>query len=119
MMRAIRRGIVRTVAALFLTAALVALPAALVTLVGWPLPRHVPTTDEVSRWLTSPLGDDVVLNLLAVAAWLLWAAFLPAVATEAFAARRGIPTPASRHGTGSPLRMSTYRVLVCGNWAEL
>jgi DNA-binding SARP family transcriptional activator len=101
----LRAGLVRLVAALLLLAIVLGLPVALVQFVGWPLPRTAPTTDTLSGWLTSPLSDTVILNALAVAAWLLWAAFLPAVATEIRAARRGLPTAATSGGTTNPLRI--------------
>lgn len=71
----------RLVAGLFRLTVLVGLlggvPYGLVTQIGWPLPRTFPRTAEqvlpqLQEWLTTPVTDQVVLNLLAVAMWILW-----------------------------------------------
>jgi DNA-binding SARP family transcriptional activator len=111
MVSALRRGLVRATAAVVLIAITAGLPAALVAFVGWPLPRTLPTPDNLTGWLSSPLSDTVVLNTLAVAAWLLWTAFLPAVAAEALAAHRGLPTPATGGRTGNPLRLGAAALI--------
>lgn len=72
-------------AAAALLATLAGLPAALITLVGNPLPTSLPTPDT----LTSPVTDQVLINTLAVACWLLWAQFSLAVALELRAALSG------------------------------
>jgi DNA-binding SARP family transcriptional activator len=108
---ALRRGIVRLVAAVLLLAITIGLPVALVEFVGWPLPRTVPTGDHLRGWLTSPLSDTVILNVLAVAAWLLWAAFVPAVAVEVRAARLGLPTAATGGATLNPLRIGAAALI--------
>ena len=100
MIGAMRRGLVRTAAAVLLLTITVGLPAALRHLRRLAAPAHaVPTAADLTGWLTSPLSDTVILNALAVAAWLLWAAFLPAVAAEALAAR---PRPAHRSDRRAP-----------------
>jgi DNA-binding SARP family transcriptional activator len=99
------RLLVRAVAALALVAILVGLPVGLVMSVGWPLPHAVPTFEQATGWLTSPISDTVIIHALALAAWLLWAAFIPAVATEVWAARRGLPTSATIGTTRNPLRI--------------
>src|SRR6266545_2950514 len=69
---------------------LAGVPAGLWHFVGWPLPRTVPTTwDGWQHVLTGPFPDTAVVNLLAVALWLVWAAFGYSVALEVAAARRG------------------------------
>ncbi|MBX7267590.1 hypothetical protein KIF24_17145 [Micromonospora sp. Llam7] len=88
----LRRLTVRTTAALLLLTVLAGLPAALVAFIGWPLPSRIPTDDQLAAWITTPVTDTVILNALAVAAWLLWAAFLHAITAEARAAWRGLPT---------------------------
>ncbi len=99
------RHLVRATAALALLGVVVGLPVALVIFVGWPLPPALPTAEQLGGWLTSPLSDNVIVDGLAVAAWMLWAAFLPAVISEARAARRGLPTPATTGTSRNPLRI--------------
>jgi DNA-binding SARP family transcriptional activator len=80
-----------------LLALLAGVPAGLWHFVGWPLPRRVPT--DWAGWeriLTSRFPDEAVANLLAVALWLVWAAFAYSVWVEWRAARgaqrRQLPT---------------------------
>lgn len=59
---------------------LVGLPWALVTFVGWPLPRSMPTLDGVESFLLTPLPDAFFVKALACVLWALWglgAASLP------------------------------------------
>ncbi len=103
-------GVLRGLFALtVLGGVLIGLPWALITGIGWPLPDHIPTLDEASSVLTSPLDDGRILNLLAILAWLVWAWFLRDVTLEALQsaadlteARRGRPRPI-REATG-PVR---------------
>jgi DNA-binding SARP family transcriptional activator len=107
----LRRLTVRVTAALLLLAALGGLPAALVVFIGWPLPARIPTGDQLAGWITAPVTDTVILNALAVAAWLLWAAFLHAIAAEAGAAWRGMPTRATTGRTANPLRLAAASLI--------
>lgn len=111
MFGAVRRLAVRAVAAVLLTAAVAGLPAALVVFIGWPLPSKVPTGDQLAGWITTPVTDAVILDALAVAAWLLWAAFLHAIAAEARAAWRGLPTRATTGRTANPLRLAAATLI--------
>lgn len=111
MMGAIRRVLVRGIAAMVLLAIVAGLPTALVVLIGWPLPHALPSTADLSGWLTTPISDTVILNGLAVSAWLLWAAFIPAVMSEARAARHGYPTAASTGRTLNPLRIGAATLI--------
>ncbi|MPZ28596.1 MAG: transcriptional regulator [Micromonosporaceae bacterium] len=99
------RALVRTGAVVVLAAVIAGLPAGLVVFVGWPLPDTWPTsTDQLTGWLHAPISDMMIVNLLAVAAWLLWAAFVHATAVEARAAWRGLPSRRLAGRTGNPLR---------------
>ena len=104
MISTVRRMLVRVAALILLVTVVAGLPTALVIVVGWPLPTAIPTVDGLSGWLTSPISDTVIINALAVAAWLLWAAFIPCIAAEARAAWHGTPTPAIARGTANPFR---------------
>jgi DNA-binding SARP family transcriptional activator len=111
MIGAVRRGLVRTAAAGLLLTIVAGLPAALITLIGWPLPHAVPAATNLTGWLTTPISDTVILNGLAVAAWLLWAAFLPAVFSEAWAAQHGYPTAVTAGRTVNPLRLGAATLI--------
>jgi len=88
--RGIARQGGRLAAGIGLLTLLAGVPAGLWHFVGWPLPRTVPTTwDGWQHVLTGPFPDTAVVNLLAVALWLVWAAFGYSVALEVAAARRG------------------------------
>ena len=65
----------RSVGALALLTAIVAgIPLALATIVGWPLPRVVPSLDQLSSSLSGQSIDDaVIVKALAVLCWLAWA----------------------------------------------
>ena len=90
---------------------LVGIPWLLATIIGWPLPHHLPGIDELVAALTSPLDDQKILDLLAIVAWALWLLFLRDVlvevaltAGETAAARRGRPRPPPRRPVG-PIRL--------------
>ncbi len=79
-------AIARGLASLTVTALLVVgVPFGLVVLVGWPLPRHVPTADALSRAMSSGVSDDFMVNALAVIAWLAWTQLALAFVAEAVA----------------------------------
>src|SRR3954454_18349541 len=94
-----------------LLALLGGIPWLLATIVGWPLPDHMPGLGELGTTLTSPLDDQKIFNLLAVITWALWLLFVRDVlvevaltAGETTAARRGRPRPARRRPVG-PVRV--------------
>ena len=64
-----------------ITVALVGIPVLLASIVGWPLPHHVPTTGQLHTALTSQVPDGFWPKALAVVAWLGWAYFLVSLAT--------------------------------------
>jgi DNA-binding SARP family transcriptional activator len=72
---------VRGLLALALLAALVAgLPWALVYGVGWPLPDHLPSLDELGAVLLAPMSARLLLDILACLLWVLWLVFVLDVA---------------------------------------
>jgi DNA-binding SARP family transcriptional activator len=88
------RVAIRLTATTALAGLLAAVPWALVTFVGWPLPRQLPTSlEDLRRLLTMPVTDEVVIGLLAVAAWVLWATFVISLTAEAAARLRGVGAP--------------------------
>ncbi|MFB9443032.1 BTAD domain-containing putative transcriptional regulator [Dactylosporangium vinaceum] len=86
------RAVIQLASALALLALVAGLPIALTGFVGWPLPSTVPT--DWAGWsalLTGGFPDTAVINLLAVALWLAWAAFCYSLIGEVVAVRRGRP----------------------------
>jgi DNA-binding SARP family transcriptional activator len=82
---------------------LAGVPYGLVTQVGWPLPRSLPTSvEQVEQLLTTPVTDQMVINVLAVALWILWGSFTASAAAEVIAAVRGITVP--RIGALAPMQ---------------
>ncbi|MCI0689949.1 MAG: hypothetical protein L0Y54_22330 [Sporichthyaceae bacterium] len=57
-------------------------PAFLVVAVGWPLPDHLPTLDEVASTLSGPVSEQIVINAIACLVWFLWSQFALCVAVE-------------------------------------
>ncbi|GHE43984.1 hypothetical protein GCM10018785_11950 [Streptomyces longispororuber] len=57
--------------------------------VGWPLPNHAPTGEEISNVLTSPMSASLLLNALACLLWTTWALFAVDVLRTAGEAARG------------------------------
>ncbi len=64
-------------------------PAVLVRFVGWPLPRSIPDLEAISTATRSGIDDMVVVKVLAVLAWALWAQIAAAAAVETGALLRG------------------------------
>lgn len=87
------RGVKAATAAVGLAVLLAGVPWGLVRHIGWPLPAGVPTWDELSVFLTTPLTDEVLLKVLACVLWLAWADFTLDVAVAAVAELRGVPPP--------------------------
>jgi DNA-binding SARP family transcriptional activator len=97
------RILTRATAGLLLTAVIVGLPVVLVHYVGWPLPTSVPDVEQLTGWLHTPVTDTVIINLLAIAAWLLWAAFIHAIGHELYDTWRGMPARSGSRNR-NPLR---------------
>lgn len=69
---------------------LAGLPLLLAAAVGWPLPRAVPTWEEVRSALGgSSVSDATILKIAAVVGWLAWAQLVASAAVEASAWARG------------------------------
>lgn len=82
------------VAAGALTALLVGVPWGMVRFIGWPLPDHMPSIEEVTTWLFhGTMGTDTLLDILAIALWIIWVFFVADVARSAVDAARGMRWP--------------------------
>ena len=89
------RGLIATTLLLTLV---VGLPWALWRYIGWPLPDHVPTGDEVQAVLLSPMSTAFLLDVLACLCWIAWVAFVIDVARCVVDAARGARWPQLRSG---------------------
>src|SRR5690349_5962654 len=85
------RQLARSLCALILLGAiLVAPPAFLARVVGWPLPARLPALDQVREALSgSTIDDHTIIKALALVCWLTWLQILVSVAVEAHAYARG------------------------------
>lgn len=77
---------------------LVGIPIVLSTLVGWPLPHHVPSSTQTAHALGASIPDSFWPRLFAALAWLAWAYFVFSVGTNLVLQLRG-----RRPGHRSPL----------------
>ncbi|WP_116052072.1 BTAD domain-containing putative transcriptional regulator [Amycolatopsis palatopharyngis] len=102
---------VRGLLAVVLLAALVAgLPFALIYGVGWPLPDHLPSLDEIGSALLAPISSTFLLDTLACLTWLLWLVFVTDVAGCAIEVARGARWPQLRTQTGPVRRVAAVLV---------
>lgn len=79
-----------------LTALLAGVPWALVHFLGDTLPDRVPTVEQVTAALSSPLTDTILGGLLVSVLWVAWAAFAWSVIAEFAAVLAGIRLPQPR-----------------------
>src|SRR5665213_1060407 len=72
-----RTEIAEGLGALFVIAVgLLGIPLLLATIVGWPLPHHLPTTGQLHSAAGSQIPDSFWPKALAVIAWLAWGYFV-------------------------------------------
>lgn len=71
----------------------VGLPAALVVLGGNPLPAEVPTLTQVVDALSRPDDGTLLIGIITVVGWLVWATLALSFLVEIPAAVRGVPAP--------------------------
>ena len=80
--RPTRAEIAEGLGALFVIAiGLVGIPLLLATIVGWPLPHHLPTTGQLHSAAGSQIPDAFWPKALAVIAWLAWGYFVFSLTT--------------------------------------
>ncbi|SDT13657.1 transcriptional regulator [Actinoplanes derwentensis] len=104
------RAAIRISTGSLLTAIVAGVPAWLVIAVGWPLPARVPDRGSLTTFLTGGVTDRMVVNLLAIAIWLVWMLFAQAVCAELRDTIRGVKDLHLR-AHRNPLR-STASILV-------
>ena len=63
-----------------LAAGVLGIPAVLATVIGWPLPHHLPGGAQVAGALRTPIPDSFWPHLFASLAWMVWAYFALCVA---------------------------------------
>lgn len=77
-----------------LAALLGGVPWMLIQGIGWPLPDHLPSVDEVTTWLFhGSVGTDTVLDVLAVVCWIAWGLFVLDVLASVIEAAQGLRWP--------------------------
>lgn len=94
--RALRQagGAVRALlAGASLTVLVAGLPYGLAHFIGWPLPHDVPTREEATAVLTTPMSTSFLAHVLACVLWPCWALFVLDVARAVVGAARGLPVP--------------------------
>ncbi|TKG60938.1 BTAD domain-containing putative transcriptional regulator [Prauserella endophytica] len=108
--RLLSRALRGLLAALLLAALIAGLPAGLILGVGWPLPDHLPSQDEIGSVLMAPMSSSFLLDTLACLAWLLWLVFVIDVAACAAEVARGARWPQLRRHTGPVRRVAAVLV---------
>jgi len=101
--RLLGRAVSGLLAAVLLAALVAGLPWALIHGVGWPLPDHLPSLDEIGTVLMAPMSSSFLLDALACLAWLLWLMFVLDIAACTLDVARGARWPDLRLQRG-PLR---------------
>ncbi len=93
-------------AAAVLAGLLAGVPWAAWHFVGWPLPHHMPTWEQIKTVLSQPASSQLVIDILACVCWLVWAAFAIDVARcTTIAVRTGRwPALAAPRLPGGPLQ---------------
>ncbi|WP_200931483.1 LysM peptidoglycan-binding domain-containing protein, partial [Frankia sp. R43] len=84
-----RAGIALTAAGVLLIAA----PTVMWRLVGWPLPEHVPTWDQIVTTATGPLTQGLILGLVSCLFWYAYTLLAVSVAVEVVATAAGWHRP--------------------------
>lgn len=90
------RLLIRLGSATALLMMLAAVPAGLAIYIGWPLPGRVPSSTELTSFLTQGISDHTIIDGLAILLWLVWSLFTIAVGVEARAAIAGVQAPRLR-----------------------
>lgn len=85
---------------------------------GWPFPTSVPTVDAIRDALSRPIPDTVIVDVLAIAAWVGWLLFCWSLLTEVLAQIRGVALRKARltspfHGIARHL-IGSITVLAAG-----
>ncbi len=84
-----RRLVTGTLALLFTVGVIGGAPVLLLRVAGNPLPKRVPSLDEITQLLMSPDNGSLFLRVLTWVGWLAWATFTISVLIEIPAALRG------------------------------
>jgi hypothetical protein len=108
--RLLGRALRGLLAAILLAALVAGLPAALIFGVGWPLPDHLPSLDEIGSVLMAPMSSSFLLDTLACLSWLLWLVFVIDVAVCAVEVVRGARWSELRRQTGPVRRVAAVLV---------
>ncbi|MGL5811298.1 MAG: LysM peptidoglycan-binding domain-containing protein [Nocardioides sp.] len=99
------------------TLLLIGVPYALLRFVGNPLPSQLPDRS----WLTAPVTPQLMINILAVLVWVVWAHFVICFISEWRTMRRGVMPARIAFGGGSQLlaRQLVATILLLGGGTTL
>src|SRR5690554_1293873 len=102
----VRGDVLRGIGAFLALGGIVAgVPWLLATLVGWPLPRKVPDVGRITEAIgDSYIPDELLVNVIAVVCWIIWAQLVASIVLEAIGSIRGRSAP------NVPLGGSTQRI---------
>jgi nucleoid-associated protein YgaU len=81
------------IAALTIVTLVAGIPAALLSLLGSPVPAAAPTLEGVLGALTRPDDGQLLLGLLEVVAWVAWGMFTASIAVEVLARASALRIP--------------------------
>ncbi|GAA4199833.1 tetratricopeptide repeat protein [Microbispora amethystogenes] len=98
------------VAAIVLAATVVGFPILFYRLVGFPLPDHIPTLQEVGQRLAARDDGTLFIAVLELIAWVAWAAFSLSVLFEIGARLIGARLTPRLSGLGGMQRLAAYLV---------
>jgi two-component SAPR family response regulator len=89
------RTVTRLASAAGLLALVAGVPYGQLRYLGWPIPGHLPTAEQMHAALTSRdwLTDATLVNGLSLLLWLLWLLFVVSLAVEVSASSRGVRAP--------------------------
>ncbi|MFI6326522.1 tetratricopeptide repeat protein [Nonomuraea sp. NPDC050556] len=93
-----------------LLALILGFPVSMLTLVGSPLPDHVPTFQELADRLTAPDNGTLIVNVLEFLLWGAWALFIVVVAGEIRARFRNRGAAPGLPGLGGLQRLVAHLV---------
>lgn len=92
--RTVQRVVIGVGSLVVLAALLAGVPWMLIQGIGWPLPDHLPSVDEITTWLFhGSFGTDTLLDVLAIVCWIAWSLFVLDVLASIIEAAQGVRWP--------------------------
>ncbi|KAB8166437.1 hypothetical protein FH609_002520 [Streptomyces sp. 3MP-14] len=101
-------------AAVALAVLLAGVPWGLAHFIGWPLPTRIPSREELTTVLTTPLSTRDILRILACVLWPVWGLFTLDVARSARDAASTVPRPRLHRSPTHALAAALIGMLTLG-----